>query len=106
MRIPETCPGGEEPISIQAQPSRKRTVTVFATFVLAIVCILTGTSVATAATAPTINLPSCAGSNSGPCVRGMYIPFTSDSPALACGGECPGFCPCPSLNQGRQYADL
>lgn len=103
MRIPETSPVGEAPRSIQAQPSRKRIVTVFATFTLAIVCILTGTP---AATALTVNLPSCAGSTSGLCARGMYIPSTSDFLALACGGECPGFCPCPSLNQGRQYADL
>lgn len=96
MRIPETPPVGETLRSIQAQPSRKRIVTVFATFALTAVCILAG---ATVATAPTVNIPGCAGNTPGPCARGgIYIPSASDFPVPACGGECPGFCPCPSLN--------
>ncbi len=96
MMIPETLPVRGAPRSIQAQPPRKRTVTVFATFVLITVCILTGAPAATAAAAPTVTLPGCAGDSSGPCAGGMYIRFASDSPALACGGACPGVCPCPS----------
>ena len=99
MRIPETPLVGDAPRSIQAQRPRKRTVTVFATFSLIAVCSLTGAPAATAVTAPTVNLLSCAGNSPGPCGGGgMYIPSASDRPFLACGGACPGFCPCPSLN--------
>jgi hypothetical protein len=83
MKIPEIPLVGEASRSIQAQPSRTRIVTVFVTFALTIVCILAGAPAATAATAPTV------------------IPSASDRSFHACGGECPGFCPCPS-----QYADL
>lgn len=95
MRIPEAPPAGEAPRNIQTQPSRKRIVTLFVTFVLTTVGMLAGAPAATASTAPTVNPPSCAGDTSGPGDRGMYISSASDSSALACGGECPGFCPCP-----------
>lgn len=99
MRIPETPPVGEAPRSIQEQPSRKRIVTAFATFVLTTVCILACAPAATAVTAPTVNFLSCAGDTPGPCVRGgMYILSASDLPFPACGGKCSGFCPCPSLD--------
>lgn len=96
MRVPEKSPAGKTPRSIQEQPLRKRTVTVLATFVLALACILTGTPAATAATVPAVNLAGCADDTSGPCAREMYIPSASDSAVLACGGACPGLCPCPS----------
>lgn len=72
MMIPEPLPARGAPRSIQAQPPRERTVTLFATFALIATCILTGAPAATTATAPTVH------------------------PALACGGACPGLCPCPS----------
>ncbi len=96
MKIPETPPVGEAP-RIQAQPSRKRTVTLFTTFALTVVCILAGAPAATAASASTVNLLSCADDTPGPCAAGgTHILSASNLPFPACGGECPGFCPCPS----------
>jgi hypothetical protein len=103
MRIPEKSPTGEEPRSIQVPPLRKRVVTMFATLALAIVCILTGMP---AATAPTVSFPGCAANISGPCAKGTYIPYASDSSALACGGECPGLCPCPSALKDDSTLDV
>lgn len=80
-------PSREAPRRIQVQPSRKCAVTAFATFSLVIGCILAGMPVTTA---PTANI-------SGE----MRIPSASASLILACGGACPGLCPCPSeLNVG------
>jgi hypothetical protein len=80
-------PFREAPRRIQVQPSRKCAVTSFATFYLVIGCILAGMPVTTA---PTVNLSG-----------GMRIPSASASLILACGGACPGLCPCPSgLNVG------
>jgi hypothetical protein len=86
MRILEG-PSRKAPRRIQVQSSRKHTLTAFATWALVIGWILAGMPVATAATA---NLS-----------EGMRIPSASASLMLACGGACPGLCPCPSeLNVG------
>lgn len=73
----------------------KRIVTAFGMLALVIVCFFTGASAATAATVPTANLPGSASDNPGSCARATHISSASDSSVLACGGECPGFCPCP-----------
>lgn len=78
MRIPERSLAGEEPRNIQVPPSRKRAMTMFATLALTIVCILTG----------------------------MPAPYAPDSSVLACGGECPGLCPCPSAPEGGSTLDI
>lgn len=78
MRISEKYSRGEALTIIRKPTVRKRTVTAFVTFSLVIAGML-------AAAAPTVNL-------SGQ----MRIPATSKSLILACGGACPGLCPCPS----------
>ena len=61
MSIPEAPPAGETPRSVHANPSRKRTVTVIATFLLAIAFSVAGGPTATAAPA------YCKGGPPGPC---------------------------------------
>jgi hypothetical protein len=86
MRIPEISPTGQEP----RRPFYTRTATVLATLALPIVYILTGMP---AATAPALSLPGCAGS-------------ISDSSVVACGGECPGLCPCPFALKDAHALDV
>lgn len=82
MRILAKPPEEEAPRSIQASPLRKRIITAFAAFALVIFCVFSGMP---AATAPTANLAGW-----------MRIPSASPSLIFACGGACPGLCPCPS----------
>jgi hypothetical protein len=93
MRILED-PSEETSRTMQVPPpSRKCVSTAFATFALVFGCILAGMPVATA---PTANLSG-----------GMRIPSASASLILACGGACPGLCPCPSeLNVGQHVQPL
>jgi hypothetical protein len=84
MRVTEASPRGEALKGIvRAQPSRARAATLLGALILAICCVPTGTPVGTA--------PS--GSLSG-------ISF------LACGGACPGICPCPYQLKGGSTLDL
>lgn len=68
--------------SPQVRVSHRRTVRVVAPFVLAAACALAGVTVATATSASINN----------------HIPSASGRLVLLCDGECPGFCPCASLN--------
>lgn len=95
MVIAVTYPVGETPESIQVQSSDKRIMAALAVLVLTIACLLAGTPVAATATAPTVSLSGRASETSSPYARGMRILSASDSLVLACGGECPGLCPCP-----------
>lgn len=81
MRIPAQSASKEASRITHISPLRKRTMTMLAALALVFGCILTGMS---AATAPTADLPG-----------GMRMPSTSESLILACGGACPGICPCP-----------
>ena len=106
MRIPEASPIGEELRSIQLRPSCERVVTVFARLVLSIVCLLIGMPAATVATKPTPSLPGSAASIFGLGARGRYTTYASDSSVLACGGVCPGLCPCPSALKDGGTLDI
>lgn len=63
MSISAKPPAGEAPRSVRTRSSHKRTVTVVATFVLAIAFSFAGASTATAA-------PYCKGGPPGPCPGG------------------------------------
>jgi hypothetical protein len=102
MRIPEKSPTGKKLTNMQMQSSPKRVAAVFATLALAIVCVFTGMLAAITATAPNVSLPGCADGISSFCTKGIYISYASDSSSFACGGECPGVCPCPYAFEGRQ----
>jgi hypothetical protein len=87
VKFPAKSHRKEAPRRIQVTPLRKHTVTVLSTFALVIGCILTGMS---ATAAPTAN------PHGGPSASEPLI--------LACGGVCPGICPCPSeLRVGSMF---
>ena len=96
MKIPKTNPAGEEPRSIQVQPSGTRAAAMFATLALASACILSGMLAGTAATARTAQLFGFASDSLGSYAEGVHISSTAGFHVLTCGGRCPGFCPCPS----------
>lgn len=83
MRVPMRFLGKCASKSIQASPLCRRTITAVATLALVVGGILA--SIPTAA-APTANIFS----------KRILMPSASKSVILACGGVCPGICPCPS----------
>jgi hypothetical protein len=91
---------------VQSRLSCERVVTVFARLVLSMVYLLIGVSAATVATEPTVSLPGYAGSIFALGAKGRYITYALDSPVLACGGVCPGLCPCPSASKDGDTLDI
>jgi len=106
MRIPESSPIGQEPRSIQLRPSCERIVTVFARLVPSFVCLLIGVPAAMIATDSTVSPPGHAARIFGLGAKGRSGTYVSDSSVLACGGVCPGVCPCPSALKDGDPVDI